>query len=96
MIPDNVRAVGRSAQRIAEDIVNALSTVHREVEGLAAGGWTGDAAKAFSDGWTETHRGGREIMQALVVMADKLGANADSVIAQDDANSSEFRLARRL
>ena len=92
MIPENVRAVGREHQQIAEDIVTALNMVDREVRGLAAGGWTGDAATAFSAGWAECHRGGREIMQALVGMADKLGANADAVLAQDDANASEYQI----
>ncbi|WP_194835441.1 WXG100 family type VII secretion target [Nocardia sp. XZ_19_369] len=55
---------------------------------MASSGWGGTAATAFAEGWRESRNGGGKIVDALAVMADKLGVSADNYQAQDTAAAS--------
>jgi WXG100 family type VII secretion target len=66
----------------------ALDSVAHEVGALLTSDWTGDAADEFATGWTETHDGGTQLMQALTSLAEKLGVTAATYRSTDTGNAS--------
>ncbi|SNY81362.1 WXG100 family type VII secretion target [Nocardia amikacinitolerans] len=89
VIPDEVRAVGRSVAGLAASLRSALDSVGVEVEGLASGAWSGAAATAFAQGWRETQSSGGAIIDVLTKMAEKLGVAAQAYEVQDTDNAAQ-------
>ncbi|QBS43805.1 WXG100 family type VII secretion target [Nocardia sp. CS682] len=90
VVPDEVRAIGRYIYSLAQTFRSALDSAVREVDELTSSGWSGTAATAFAEGWRESRDGGGKIIDALTVMADKLGVSAESYQAQDIAAASRM------
>ncbi|WP_433714876.1 WXG100 family type VII secretion target [Nocardia sp. CA-084685] len=88
VVPDDVQTIGQYVYNIADTMKQALDSAAREVETLLASDWTGDAADEFSTGWTETHDGGTQLMQALTSLAEKLGVTAANYKNTDTGNAS--------
>ncbi|WP_225731089.1 MULTISPECIES: WXG100 family type VII secretion target [unclassified Nocardia] len=88
VVPDDVQAIGQYVYNIADTMKQALDSAAREVDNLLAQGWTGDAAAEFSTGWTETHDGGTQLLQALTSLAEKLGVTAATYRNTDTAIST--------
>lgn len=91
VVPDDVRDVGRYAFNLAENLRTALDSAGREVNGLLSGGWRGPAATGFAGSWTETHDGGRQVIDALTTLADKLGVTAATYRKTDDSRAAGLR-----
>ncbi|WP_330181776.1 WXG100 family type VII secretion target [Nocardia sp. NBC_01503] len=75
--PDEVRAFGHSAYRMAEELRSGSEGLDREVAGLM-NSWKGAAATAYGGGWDEMHRGAVEVWDALFELAAKLGVTAET------------------
>ncbi|WP_435593164.1 ESX-1 secretion-associated protein [Nocardia sp. bgisy118] len=88
VVPEKVREVGKYVYELAEALRTALDSAAKEVSSLTDGGWTGTYATEFSNGWTDVHDGGTQIMSALTEMAEKLGVTADSYKARDESNAA--------
>ncbi|RDI64551.1 WXG100 family type VII secretion target [Nocardia pseudobrasiliensis] len=88
VVPDDVQAVGQYVYNIADTMKQALDSAAREVDSLLTSGWTGDAADEFGTGWSETHDGGSQLMQALTSLAEKLGVTAANY-RKTDSDSAE-------
>ncbi|GAA5067194.1 hypothetical protein GCM10023318_56060 [Nocardia callitridis] len=88
VVPEQVRDVGKYVYDLAESLRSALDSAAKDVNAVAGGSWTGDAATEFSDGWTEVHDGGVRIMAALTDMAEKLGVTADTYQTQDQGSAA--------
>jgi WXG100 family type VII secretion target len=82
-VPNDIRAVGQNANRVAQDTRMALKSLSGDVDQLLAGGWAGGAASSFEAGWRECHDGVAHVIAALAVMAEKLGGNADALTTTD-------------
>jgi WXG100 family type VII secretion target len=89
-IPADVKALGRYAAGVAQALRDALDSAANEVRDLLQDSWTGVAAEEFSRGWDEIRDGGQKIQVALVEMAEKLGANADALVATDSVAAGNF------
>lgn len=87
VVPEKVREVGKYVYELAEALRAALDSTAQEVASLTDGGWSGDAANEFSEGWTEVRDGGARIMTALTGMAEKLGVTAETYQARDESNA---------
>ncbi|RJO72931.1 WXG100 family type VII secretion target [Nocardia panacis] len=85
VMPEKVREVGRYVYGLAEALRTALDSAAKDVASLTNGSWTGDGASEFSQGWTDVHDGGIQIMTALTNMAEKLGVTADTYQASDES-----------
>ncbi|NKY44312.1 WXG100 family type VII secretion target [Nocardia cerradoensis] len=83
VVPEQVRDVGIYIRGLAETLSGALDSAAKDVAELLNGGWTGDYADEFSEGWTEVHDGGRQIFAALATMAEKLGVTAETFQSVD-------------
>ncbi|MFF0531335.1 ESX-1 secretion-associated protein [Nocardia amikacinitolerans] len=90
VVPEKVREVGKYVYELSEALRTALDSAAKDVSSLTGGSWTGDAANEFSQGWTDVHDGGTQIMTALTEMAEKLGVTADTYQARDDGNAAAF------
>ncbi|MEV6428793.1 WXG100 family type VII secretion target [Nocardia sp. NPDC051463] len=88
VVPDEVRAVGRYVYSLTQTLRSALDSAGTEVDELTSSGWSGTAAAAFAEGWRESRDGGGKIVEALTVMAEKLGVTAENYQAQDTAAAS--------
>ncbi|WP_280338712.1 WXG100 family type VII secretion target [Nocardia neocaledoniensis] len=89
MVPDDVTDAGVYIQQVAESLINGLGTLDREVS-TALDSWTGAAAEAFGDGWTETKKGAADVLNALTTMGELLGIASKAVASQDISNSETF------
>lgn len=70
VVPEKVRDVGKYIYDLAEALRSALDSTAKNVDAVAEGSWTGDAATVFATGWTEVHDGGFHIITALTGMAE--------------------------
>jgi WXG100 family type VII secretion target len=86
MVPDEVTDAGAYIQQVAESLINGLSTLDREVS-TVLNNWSGAAAEAFSDGWTETTKGATDVLNALTTMGELLRIASKAVASQDISNS---------
>ncbi|MEV0436372.1 WXG100 family type VII secretion target [Nocardia sp. NPDC050413] len=87
MVPAEVTDAGVYIQQVAESLINGLGTLDREVS-TALDNWSGAAADAFGDGWTETKKGAADVLNALATMGELLGVVSKAVVNQDVSNSS--------
>lgn len=85
-MPGEVTDAGVYIQQIAESLINALGTLDREVF-TVLDNWSGAAAEAFEDGWTETKKGAADVLNALTTMGELLGIASKAVVGQDISNS---------
>ncbi|GAA5103592.1 WXG100 family type VII secretion target [Nocardia iowensis] len=90
VVPDEVRAYGREVYGVAEALKSALKSAGTDVDDLLSGGWTGDAAAGFANGWQETREGGQRILRALTMLAEKLGVDADNYQGNEDGSAANF------
>jgi WXG100 family type VII secretion target len=87
---DAVRQVGQLARQLASELATALDAVGHDVDALTTGGWRGEAADAYAEGWHECREGGHRVIRALAGLADKLGVNAEAYQATDTNTATEF------
>ncbi|MEV0771438.1 WXG100 family type VII secretion target [Nocardia salmonicida] len=87
MVPGEVTDAGVYIQQVAESLINGLGTLDREVS-TALDNWSGAAAEAFGDGWTETKKGAADVLNALTAMGELLGIASKAVASQDISNSN--------
>ncbi|MFC9475837.1 WXG100 family type VII secretion target [Nocardia sp. NPDC055002] len=87
MVPVEVTDAGNYVQQVAESMINGLSSLDREVSGVLSN-WTGSAADAFGEGWTETKKGAADVLNALNIMGELLGDASKAIVSQDISNSN--------
>ncbi|MFW0793286.1 WXG100 family type VII secretion target [Gordonia sp. CPCC 205515] len=90
VIPDDVKQVGAAIRAAQQTLHRALNTTAGDVHNLTSVDWTGDAAKAFGEGWNDCHRGGTEILDALERLAEKLHVSGDNYSTSESVNTSTF------
>ena len=87
IVPGEVTDAGVYIQQVAESLINGLGMLDREVS-TALDSWSGAAADAFGDGWTETKKGAADVLNALASMGELLSVASKAVVGQDISNSS--------
>ncbi|WP_069164271.1 WXG100 family type VII secretion target [Nocardia altamirensis] len=87
VVPEQVREVGKYVYELADALRAALDAAAKDVGALTGGGWTGDSATEFANGWTDVRDGGARIMSALTGMAEKLGVTAATYETRDATNA---------
>lgn len=82
----------------AVDTLRSTTTgLDREVTALLAGGWTGTAARAFADSWTDWQRAAGEVGTGLLAIGQLLEAvHLDLADRDQDAAEAADRIARRI
>ncbi|MDO3651340.1 WXG100 family type VII secretion target [Nocardia mangyaensis] len=91
MVPGEVTDAGVYVQQVAESLINGLGTLDREVS-TVLDSWSGAAAEAFGDGWTETKKGAADVLNALTAMGELLGIASNAIANQDLSNSHALSL----
>ncbi|MFC3962578.1 WXG100 family type VII secretion target [Nocardia jiangsuensis] len=88
VVPEKVREVGQYVYDLAETLRGALQSAARDVDRLTTESWTGDAAAEFGTGWTDVREGGTAIIDALAVLAEKLGVSAANYEKQESDSTT--------
>ncbi|MFC8046871.1 WXG100 family type VII secretion target [Nocardia sp. NPDC057353] len=88
VVPEKVREVGQYVYDLAETLRGALQSAARDVDRLTTESWTGDAAAEFATGWTDVRDGGTAIIDALAVLAEKLGVSAANYEKQESESAT--------
>lgn len=86
MVPSEVTDAGVYIQQVADSLITGLSALDRDVSSVL-GNWSGAAADAFEDGWTETKEGAANVLNALNTMGGLLGIASKTIANQDISNS---------
>lgn len=93
MVPEEVAKVGHAIGQAAEQLRKALAATRHDVDTLLTSGWSGDAARAFGQGWADCEHGGREILHALTTLSERLHGAAERYETTDhDAGSVDLRI----
>lgn len=91
------RAAVADVEATAERLRTDRDRVARAVDVLLDGGWSGSAAAAYAEGWTEWCAGAERVLQGLVAMGRLLDAVHVDLTASDmDAHTDLGRLTGRL
>ncbi|WP_068279924.1 WXG100 family type VII secretion target [Aldersonia kunmingensis] len=93
VVTEEVKAVGRYAGDLAEQLKSGSMSLDRDVLELF-GSWKGTAADAYRSGWEEMHDGALKAWDALIELAEKLGVTAEAYKAQDDATTAAVASVR--
>ena len=88
-------------RRTADDLAAERRTTDRQVDVLLDGGWSGDAARSYLEGWEAWRAGCDEVLAALHAMAELIASARADLVVQDDAARASLRdlaadLVRRL
>lgn len=86
MVPAEVTDAGNYVRQVAESLINGLDSLDREVTGVLDH-WTGSAAQAFGEGWTETKNGAAGVLNALRTMGELLDDASKAIVGQDISDS---------
>ncbi|MBF6251276.1 WXG100 family type VII secretion target [Nocardia farcinica] len=87
VVPDAVRAVGRRAYDIAQQLKSGSIALDREVQALFDT-WKGSAADAYREGWDDMQDGAMKAWDALTDLASRLGVSASTLRDQDTSNAA--------
>ncbi len=69
VLPAAVQAVGEQILSAAEQIRSGLASVDREIDAVLDTAWKGPTATRFSEGWTQAHDAGLDILNDLATLA---------------------------
>ncbi|GGL40959.1 WXG100 family type VII secretion target [Nocardia jinanensis] len=89
VVPDEVVDAGQFVQQTADALVNALSSLDTDIDGLLEV-WKGVSATSYRSGWQETKQGAITVLEALANTAELLGVNSRTYVEQDDSNSQSY------
>lgn len=90
IVPDEVTALGRYAYDLAATLRSALDSAGHSVNTLTQGGWSGEAADAYSAGWQECQDSGNKIIEALSKIASSVGISAETISRADKRFAAEI------
>jgi len=89
MVPGEVTDAGVYIQQVAESLITGLSSLDREVSSVLDI-WSGAAADAFGDGWTDTKKGAADVLNALNTMGELLEFASKTIADQDISNAGDL------
>ena len=89
VVPDEVKAIGKFAYNVAEQLKSGSTSLDREVQALF-GTWRGSAADAYRTGWDEMQDGALKVWDSLTDLAEKLGVTAATYQDLDSTNASSY------
>ncbi|WP_338770603.1 WXG100 family type VII secretion target [Nocardia vulneris] len=92
-VPDEVKAIGKFAYDIAEQLKSGSTALDREVQALFST-WKGSAADGYRAGWDEMQDGAMQAWDALTELAAKLGVSAATLRERDETNASAISSLR--
>ncbi|MCP2289128.1 WXG100 family type VII secretion target [Nocardia amikacinitolerans] len=87
VVTDDVKALGRYAYKLAEELRSGALSLDREVTALLST-WKGSAADSYDTAWDEMHQGALTVWEELFELAAKLGITADTYRERDTSNAS--------
>lgn len=77
---------GSALESVAREARAAVGALGRDVEGLLASGWRGQAAAGFARGWEQWHNGAVEALSALAMMGELLADTGRGYGTTEQAN----------
>lgn len=81
----------------ADRLDRRRARVTRQVDGLLGGGWRGDAADAFAEGWADWTRSCSGVLAGLDAMGRLLEAVHEDLVAQDTSSALALdRVSQRI
>lgn len=83
-------AIGR-IDAIQRDLTSSRDRLEREVETLLDGGWSGGAARAFSNGWTTWDDDAGDVLVALDTMRGLMAAVVADLEGTDGRVAADHR-----
>ena len=89
--PAELQLCGTALAQLSDEILTELRLLESELDGLLGGGWQGDAADGFAQGWQQWHAGAREVLDALASMGRLLGTTGQNYELADDQSAGVLR-----
>ncbi|MGW6421391.1 WXG100 family type VII secretion target [Nocardia sp. NPDC055053] len=90
MVPDEVTDAGAYVEQLADSLINGLNSLDREISSVLDQ-WSGAAADAFGNGWTETKEGAATVLNALTAMGELLGVASKTMTHRDISNAANLQ-----
>jgi WXG100 family type VII secretion target len=89
--PVELQVCGSMLGQISEDLRTEMGVLQREIDGLLTGGWRGQSATGFTQGWELWLRGARDVLDALQTMGGLLGETGRDYQGTDSSGAEAVR-----
>jgi WXG100 family type VII secretion target len=83
-------AVSTELEMLAQTLRSGLGTLDSDISDLLGGGWSGQAATAYTGVWQEWHQGAAQVVEGLSRMSSLLQDAADRYASTDAASGDEI------
>jgi WXG100 family type VII secretion target len=77
--------------QISQDVRTEMRVLQGEMDALLSGGWQGDAANGFAQGWEQWLHGAEEVLDALHDMGGLLGDNGRNYQLGDSGSADDLK-----
>lgn len=94
--PAELAACGSMLQRIGADVRAEMRVLTKEMDTVLGQGWTGSAAKGFSQGWEQWLSGANEVLDALQSLGQLLDDTGANYQAGDTAAATGYQQTQDL
>lgn len=89
--PVELQVCGSMLGQIGADLRIEMGALQREMDALLSGGWRGQAATGFANGWELWLRGARDVLDALDAIGRLLGETGRDYQATDTSSADNVR-----
>jgi WXG100 family type VII secretion target len=97
IVHEEMRAALSDLRAASARLTDDRRAADREVSALLDGSWTGAAADAFADGWSDWCAGADRVKVGLDAMCDLMEAAHRDLVVNDDASQDALdRIAQRI
>ncbi len=89
--PVELQVCGSMLGQIGEDLRTEMGVLQREMDVLLSGGWRGQAATGFAQGWELWLQGAGDVLDALDAMGRLLGESGRDYQRTDTSSANNVR-----
>jgi WXG100 family type VII secretion target len=89
--PVELQVCGSMLAQISGELRAELDVLQGEMDGLLVGGWQGQAATGFGQGWERLQAGANDVLGALRDMAQLLRTSGQNYQSADDSSTGAVR-----
>lgn len=91
LVHDEIAAAVAELRDVAVTLADERRRTDLAVEVLLDGGWSGRAADAYLEGWTDWRAGCDQVLEALAAMAELVGSCAATQTELDESVAAALR-----
>ena len=89
--PVELQVCGLMLEQLGEDLHTEMSVLRQEMDALLSGGWRGQAATGFGQGWELWLQGANDVLAALDAMGRLLGETGRDYQRTDASSADHLR-----